>query len=83
MPAPRDANVDDDDLDDPSERDDGSRPRPSIDDESELPSDPYAELRADPDLPPEVLAENIEQDDRYIAALGAGLREHLGLKSRQ
>jgi len=41
------------------------------DEERELPADPYAELRNDPDLPPEVL--------EYIAAYRNALREHFGL----
>ena len=49
------------------------------DEERELPADPYAELRNDPDLPPEVLAEMIAADDEYIAAYRKALREHFGL----
>jgi hypothetical protein len=83
-PDPRDVEIDDEDDNDPSETDDGAEMffEDSEDDEQPLPADPYAELRADPDLPADVLAEMIEQDDKYIEAYGKALREHFSKPRR-
>ena len=62
--------------------DDGFEAYPD-DDDRELPADPYAKLRADPDLPPEVLAEMIAADDKYMAEYETALRAHYGLPPRR
>jgi hypothetical protein len=80
-PPVDDAEIEDDAIDDGT-TDDGFESYPD-DDERELPADPYAELRADPALPPEVLAETIAADDAYMEAYEAALREHFGLKPRR
>jgi hypothetical protein len=75
-PPVADAEIDDEDND-PTETDDGAVMfEDSDDDDRPLPADPYHELRNNPDLPPEVLAEMIAADDAYIEAYGKALREH-------
>jgi hypothetical protein len=78
-PAVHDAEIDDAEIDDGT-TDDGFESYP---DDREPPTDPYAELRNDPDLPPEVLAEMIAEDDRYMEAYEKALREHFGLPPRR
>ena len=73
--------VDDEEIDDGT-TDDGFEAYPD-DDDRELPADPYAKLRADPDLPPEVLAEMIAADDKYMAEYETALRAHYGLPPRR
>jgi hypothetical protein len=79
---PADIDVDDAEMIDDGLTDDGFESYPD-DDERELPADPYEKLRNNPDLPPEVLAEMIAEDDAYFEALETALRAHYQLPPRR